>query len=121
MEVPIQNPPLENKPKQLHRFGPGNKFGKGNPHLKRIAALRASVIDAVTKEDIKSVILKLKEMALDGDVVAAKEFLDRCIGKAAQATPDMVQAIQINVGMSAPRPVATVEAINVNGRHDSTN
>jgi hypothetical protein len=37
---------------------------------------------AVTPDDVVAVIRRLHEKALEGDVGAAREFLDRCLGKA---------------------------------------
>lgn len=65
---------------QNGRFLPGNQLGKGNPHGVRVARLRSAVMKAVTPEEMRSVIRKLLELALAGDVHAAKVLLDRAIG-----------------------------------------
>lgn len=67
------------------RFQPGNPGGPGNPQLQRAAEVFRAVQRAVTPEDIAAVIRKLHAMALDGDVSAARIFLDRVIGRPAQA------------------------------------
>ena len=65
------------------RFGPGNKGGPGAGSLARKAtALRAALLDAVSPEDIKAIAEKLVEDAKEGSVAAARELLDRCLGKA---------------------------------------
>jgi len=66
------------------RFQPGNRTSKlgGNPYAKKVAALRHELFQAVTPEDMRAVVLKLVEKALDGDVIAIREVLDRTLGKA---------------------------------------
>jgi len=64
------------------KFAPGNPGGPGNPHVRKVAKLRRAMLAAVSTDDIKAVVAKLVEKALDGDVVAIRELLDRCIGKA---------------------------------------
>ena len=39
------------------------------------------LLDAVTEEDMRAVVLKLVAMAKDGDVAAVKLLLDRTVGK----------------------------------------
>ena len=64
------------------RFAQGWKGGPGNPLAKRVAELRAALLAAVTPEDIDAIARVLVQKAKGGDVVAVKELLDRCIGKA---------------------------------------
>ena len=64
------------------KFAPGNPGGPGNPHVRKVAKLRRAMLAAVSTDDIKAVVAKLVEKALDGDVVAIRELLDRCLGKA---------------------------------------
>lgn len=63
------------------RFAPGNKIARGNPHAKRVAQLRATMMRAVTQKDMRAIVKKLVELAKDGHVQAAKEILERCMGK----------------------------------------
>ena len=74
------------------RFTAGNKLAKGNPHAKRVAALRSALLDAVTEEDMRAVIAKLVEMAKGGDVHAIKELLNRTLGKPQEA--DLVERLE---------------------------
>jgi hypothetical protein len=67
------------------RFGAGNSFGKGNPHHAKVARLRSALLAAVTEDDIAAVVAKLIELAKAGDVHAAKELLDRVLGKSVAA------------------------------------
>jgi hypothetical protein len=67
-------------------FGKGNKFGKGgNPYLKRIKYLKAIVLTSATPEQVRAVIVRLGEQAAEGDVAAAKVYLDHVLGRPAQA------------------------------------
>lgn len=63
------------------RFIRGHAHAKGNPHASRIAKLKTAYLEAVTAADIRDVVLKLLELAKDGDVAAAREVCDRIFGK----------------------------------------
>jgi hypothetical protein len=63
------------------RFGPGNKAAKGNPYAKRVAQLRAALLKSVSRDDVREIIRALVEKARGGDVAAAREVLDRCLGR----------------------------------------
>ena len=63
------------------RFLPGNAGGPGNPYARKVAALRGSIINAVTHEDIEAIINSQVEMAKQGDTVAAKFILERVLGR----------------------------------------
>lgn len=67
------------------KFAIGNPGGPGNPHVRKVAKLRRAMFRAVTPDDIAKAIAKLVEMALEGDVPAIRELLDRTIGR--PATP----------------------------------
>lgn len=63
------------------RFAEGNRLGRGNPMARRVARLRAALLRSVTADDIETVVRALIERARSGDVAAARELLDRCLGK----------------------------------------
>ena len=65
------------------RFQKGNRGGPGNPHAKRATQLRSAVLRAVTPDDIAEVIRALVVAAKGGDVMAARELLNRVAGKPA--------------------------------------
>jgi hypothetical protein len=67
------------------RFGEGNRFAKGNPNNRKVQVLRNALLAAVTEDDIAAVMAKLIELAKAGDVHAAKELLDRVLGKSVAA------------------------------------
>jgi hypothetical protein len=66
-------------------FGPGNKFARGNPQHKRMAELRAAMLDAVDEGKVREIAAALCKMAMDGDVPAAKLVLEYVLGKPPQA------------------------------------
>lgn len=63
------------------RFSKGNRGGPGNPYAKRAGELRAAIYEAVTEEDLRQVIQALLTQAKTGDIAAAKELLNRLLGK----------------------------------------
>ena len=63
------------------RFAAGNGYGQGNPHARQVQKLRAATLKAVTEDDVRAVINTLLEQAKQGNVMAAREFLDRTVGK----------------------------------------
>ncbi len=66
---------------QAGRFGRGNKCGQGNPSNKRVQRLRAALLRSVTPAILTEILVKLIEEARGGDVTAAREILDRTLGK----------------------------------------
>lgn len=74
------------------RFAPGNPGGPGaiaHERTKRARELRQALHDAVTPEDMAAVARALVDRAKAGDVAAARELLDRIIGRPTPAqTPD---------------------------------
>ncbi len=69
------------------RFGQGNRFSTGNPHSATVGKLRTALLDAITEDDMKAVILKLIDLAKSGNIAATKLLLDRCLGKPAVDQP----------------------------------
>ena len=74
------------------RFKPGNQFGQGNPHARRVQELRTAMLDAISPEYLRDVVRVLVEEAKQGSVQAAKEVLDRSLGKADAI--DLLQRIE---------------------------
>lgn len=70
------------------RFLPGNAGGPGNPHVGKVARLKAALLEAVDEEDVRDVIVAMVERARNGDVAAAKVILDRTIGPADKSPED---------------------------------
>ena len=65
----------------LGRFTRGNPGGPGNPHAPRVAQLRAALLEAVTADDVRAVLLALISEAKGGNVQAIRLFLDRVLGQ----------------------------------------
>lgn len=62
------------------RFAKGNPGGPGNPHAKKVAQLRSALLRAVSMSDLRAVVKKLVDLALAGDVPAARLIMDRLLG-----------------------------------------
>ena len=86
------------------RFAVGNAGGPGNPHGRRVAQLRAALLDAVTDDDLQAIVAKLVEMAKGGDLRAMKEVLDRTLGK-----PPAALAVEIGVACDSCPQMMTPE------------
>lgn len=66
------------------RFAPGNAGGPGNPHAKRSAEIRSLIYRTVSDDDLQAIIASLVQQAKAGDLPAAREVLDRCMGRPPQ-------------------------------------
>ncbi|QNN24084.1 hypothetical protein HED60_18015 [Planctomycetales bacterium ZRK34] len=80
------------------RFTRGNPGGPGNPYIRQVAALRAAVLEAVDAESLAAIVHALVEKAKAGDVVAAREIFDRCLGK-----PKQTLDLDVDVGPKAEK------------------
>jgi hypothetical protein len=67
------------------RFATGNSFGKGNPQLKRMHALRRVLLDSVDDGSMREVAEKLTSLARGGDLDAIKILLSYTIGRPPQS------------------------------------
>lgn len=74
------------------RFAAGNHLAKGNPHAKRVNELRTALLEAVTPNDVRKIVTAMVKAAKAGDTVAAREVLDRTIGKAVQT--ELLQRVE---------------------------
>tara|TARA_R110002094_G_scaffold57349_1_gene68473 strand:- start:455 stop:916 length:462 start_codon:yes stop_codon:yes gene_type:complete len=63
------------------RFVAGCAPGPGNPHVRRAAELQEAVRGAVTGKQLSQVMQALYELAMGGDVQAARVLLERIVGK----------------------------------------
>ncbi|MCE9605326.1 MAG: hypothetical protein K8U03_10540 [Planctomycetia bacterium] len=64
------------------QFAAGNSYAKGNRHSRRVSASRDAIAGAITADDLADVAKALLVKAKEGDVSAARELFDRCLGKA---------------------------------------
>ena len=62
------------------RFVPGNKCSPGNPLARYHHKLRMAVAEVATPERMREVVAKLVDLAVRGDITAAKVLLDLCFG-----------------------------------------
>jgi hypothetical protein len=86
------------------RFLPGNRAAAGNPFHRAVAARRKALLDAVTDEDIAAVARKLRDLALAGDVAAAKVLLVYVVGKPTAADdPDRLDLDELRLREECPR------------------
>ncbi len=67
------------------RFGPRNSGGPGNPYSKRTAELRAAMYAAIKPQDVAEIVTALIREAKKGNIQAAKEILERSVGRAIEA------------------------------------
>ncbi len=81
------------------KFAAGNPGGPGNPHAGQVARLRAVMLEAVSEDDMRAVVLKLVELAKGGDLKAIDLLLTRTLGK---ADGGPVVAVQMNQQANGP-------------------
>jgi hypothetical protein len=91
------------------RFAQGNRHGRGNPLARRVARLRAALLRTVQPDDIEAVVRALIDRARSGDVAAARELLDRCLGKAGEGVDllDRLEQLEELLSDKQPSPRAT--------------
>src|SRR5688500_8572132 len=65
---------------QRGRFGTGNRFGRGNPHARKVVRLRSALLKSVSPDELHEVVLALLKQAKAGDVAAARELFQRLLG-----------------------------------------
>ena len=101
------------------RFVKGWKGGPGNPHARQVAAIRSVLMSAVSDDDLRVILSALVKRAKAGDVMAAREVLDRLLGRAKvavavepepQRTPDEVLANIRALEQAHPELIALTEA-----------
>lgn len=65
------------------RFTRGNRYGRGNPNLARLARAQAELRESVQPGDVAKVLGMLRNLAVDkNDVQAARAWLERVLGRA---------------------------------------
>jgi hypothetical protein len=65
------------------QFNKGNKAAVGhrNPNARKTQELHNALLKNIKPSDIRAIVKKLIDNAKAGDIVAAREVLDRCLGK----------------------------------------
>lgn len=74
------------------RFLRGNPGGPGNPQLIRFQHWQESLHRVVTPKRLDKIVKKLCELAEGGNVYAAREVLNRCMGKPKETIDATIQA-----------------------------
>jgi hypothetical protein len=63
------------------RFVKGCPGGPGNPYVRQVARLKSALYEALTQDDIRAVVQRMRDKALAGDVAAARLLLEYGLGK----------------------------------------
>lgn len=63
------------------QFKMGNNGGPGNPYSRTVAELRANLNQCITMPMVEQVINKIFHLALEGNIPAARLFLQYAVGK----------------------------------------
>jgi hypothetical protein len=80
-----------------------NQFARGNPNARKMAALRAALVEAATVERMKALGEKLYELAMAGDLAAAKLLLAYAVGKPRDAVDaDLLDLDEWSIANGAP-------------------
>ncbi|GAB4127846.1 MAG: hypothetical protein Kow0040_01870 [Thermogutta sp.] len=75
------------------RFVPGGPGGPGRPKKRYSAVeLRKAVLQAITPEELASIVRVLFSRAMEGDVAAAREVLNRILGPPVEV--DLLERIE---------------------------
>jgi hypothetical protein len=86
------------------RFAQGNGFGLGNPFYRRQAEFRRAALELFTPEDVMSLLRVMLARGRQGDVAAAKVFLEYVVGKPHRAPdPDREEHHEWQLQAEAPR------------------
>src|SRR5262249_43999936 len=81
----------------------GNRLGRGNPHARRMAALRQAFLSAATEDRLRELGEKLLTAALAGDWQAAKLYLLYVVGRPAPAVdPDGLDKAEWQLRQEGP-------------------
>jgi hypothetical protein len=87
---PPPNPSVNGRD-TLGQFSKGNPGGPGNPFARLVAELRKLAVEAVPPEKLRAIFVKMSDLALEGNVQAAKFVTSYLIGKPPPAPePDRV-------------------------------
>jgi hypothetical protein len=93
------------------RYATGNPGGPGNPFARRVAQLRAILVETVTDEELRIVAGQLMVKAKFGDLAAIKLLFQYVLGKpAATVNPDAVNVDEVELYRRAPQH-ATMQEI----------
>ncbi len=60
-----------------------------------MADLRSALLDAISPEDVRAIVTQLVQQAKQGDVQAAREVLDRALGKPTQPIEGPIRYMEL--------------------------
>lgn len=76
------SPPSVNGRDPTGRFAPGNRCAPGGyPAGRKVAELRAALLESVSDDDMREIAARLVTMAKGGDIRAIAEVFQRTLGK----------------------------------------
>lgn len=85
------------------RFGPHNRYGKGNPFSRKLGAMRSAFLNAVSEADLAALARSLLTKAQAGDAEAARLFLSYALGKPAPVVnPDTLDLDEFGLLLKYP-------------------
>src|SRR5207244_13650795 len=94
------------------RFAKGNAGGPGNPFARKVAQLRAALVNFVTEDDLKHIVFKLMMLAEGGNLEAVKLLFQYVIGKPAAAVdPDRLDVEEWRKMQERSRPAEEMEQV----------
>jgi hypothetical protein len=100
----VQAPPTANGRDTNGRFAKGNAGGPGNPFYRKQAEFRRACLELFTQEDVMSLLRVMLALGRNGDVAAAKVFLEYVVGKPHKAPdPDREEHHEWQLLTEAPR------------------
>jgi hypothetical protein len=109
----IQAPPTANGRDTNGRFTKGNAGGPGNPFYRKQAEFRRAVLELFTPEDVMSLLRVMLALGRNGDVAAAKVFLEYVVGKPHKAPdPDRAEHHEWQLAAEAPRLADVTELLD---------
>jgi hypothetical protein len=82
------------------RFAKGNPGGPGNPYYRRQAQLKRVLLDAITDDEVRSVLQVLLGLARGGDLAAVKLYLQYAVGN---VDPDRADLHEWQLHQQTPR------------------
>src|SRR5215468_4776030 len=110
--APVPDQPRdEGRDSSSGRFTAGNRYGKDNPHARRMAALGQAFLSAATEERMRELGEKLLAAALAGDWQAAKLLLPLVLGRPADAVnPDTLDVDEWRLRQDCPQLADVIAA-----------
>ena len=102
------------------RFLPGTAGGPGSGRGRRIAAFREVIRMACRPEDVASVVAMLLRRALEGDTGAARELLDRVVGRPQrESEPVSFDVVEVSDVASAAKAASALVGALARGDVDA--